>query len=276
MKKTLLAGLLLAALTSLAVQAQDAAPASGTDSSSAASNGGWSGSGEFGFASATGNSRSQNINAKLGLNQENEQWKNSFFLDALRSKSQQRLVDAAGNTITQFNTTASRYDTGASVGYKLDPRSYIVTAARYEHDQFGANLWQGIVSLGYGYIALKDDRNELSFEIGPGYKRYRPADVYLVANGASVRQQQPTKAEAVARGLVNYKYKLTDNTSLEDTFLMEAGSKNTYLQNDVGLAVSMTRKLALKIGFQVRHNSSVLPSVKKTDTLTTTNLVYSF
>lgn len=276
MKKTLLAGLLLAALTSLAAQAQDAAPATGTDSSSAASNGGWSGSGEFGFASATGNSRSQNINAKLGLNQENEQWKNSFFLDALRSKSQQRLVDAAGNTITRFNTTASRYDTGASVGYKLDPRSYIVTAARYEHDQFGANLWQGIVSLGYGYIALKDARNELSFEIGPGYKRYRPADVYVVANGVSVRQQQPTKAEAVARGLVNYKYKLTDNTSLEDTFLMEAGSKNTYLQNDVGLAVSMTRKLALKIGFQVRHNSSVLPSVKKTDTLTTTNLVYSF
>ncbi len=280
MKKTLIAGLLLAALTSLAVQAQDAVPASGadssTDSSNAASNGGWSGSGEFGFASATGNSRSQNINAKLGLNQENEQWKNSFFLDALRSKSQQRLVDAAGNTITQFNTTASRYDTGASVGYKLDPRSYIVTAARYEHDQFGANLWQGIVSLGYGYIALKDARNELSFEIGPGYKRYRPADVYMVTNGASVRQQQPTKAEAVARGLVNYKYKLTDNTALEDTFLMEAGSKNTYLQNDAGLAVSMTRKLALKIGFQVRHNSSVLPSVKKTDTLTTTNLVYSF
>ncbi len=278
MKKPLIAGLLLAALTSLAVQAQDAAPSTGTgtDSSSAASNGGWSGSGEFGFASATGNSRSQNINAKLGLNQENEQWKNSFFLDALRSKSQQRLVDAAGNTITQFNTTASRYDTGASVGYKLDPRSYIVTAARYEHDQFGANLWQGIVSLGYGYIALKDARNELSFEIGPGYKRYRPADVYVVANGVSVRQQQPTKAEAVARGLVNYKYKLTDNTSFEDTFLMEAGSKNTYLQNDAGLAVSMTRKLALKIGFQVRHNSSVLPSVKKTDTLTTTNLVYSF
>jgi len=279
MKKTLIAGLLLAALTSLAVQAQDAAPATSTDngnSNSAASNGGWSGSGEFGFASATGNSRSQNINAKLGLNQENDQWKNSFFLDALRSKSQQRLVDAAGNTITQFKTAASRYDTGASVGYKLDPRSYIVTAARYEHDQFGANLWQGIVSLGYGYIALKDDRNELSFEIGPGYKRYRPADVFLAINGASVRQQQPTQSEAVARGLVNYKYKLTDNTALEDTFLMEAGSKNTYLQNDVGLAVSMTRKLALKIGFQVRHNSNVLPSVKQTDTLTTTNLVYSF
>ena len=57
---------------------------------------------------------------------------------------------------------------------------------------------------------------------------------------------------------------------------MEAGSKNTYLQNDAGLAVSMTSKLAVKVGFQVRHNSTVQPGIKKTDTLTTTNLVYSF
>jgi putative salt-induced outer membrane protein len=276
MKKTLIAGLLLASLAAFAAQAQDAAPATTDASSAAASNGGWTGSGELGFASATGNSRSQNINAKLGLSQENDQWKNNFFLDGLRAKSQQKVIDSAGNTVKQFNSTANRYDGGASVGLKLDPRSYIVGAARYEHDDFGANLWQGVVSLGYGYIALKDERNELSFEIGPGYKRYRPADVNLLVGGVNVPQRQATESEVVARGLVNYKYKLTANTALENTFLMEAGAKNTYLQNDAGLAVSMTRKMALKVGFQVRHNSNVLPGVRKNDTLTTTNLVYNF
>lgn len=278
MKKTLIASALLVACVSFAVQAQDASTA-GTatpTTSDSSNNGGWTGSGEFGFASATGNSRSQNTNAKLGLAKENDQWKNNFFVDALRSKSQQKVVDASGATIEQFNTTANRYDAGASVGYKLDPRSYIVGAARYEHDQFGANLWQGIVSLGYGYIALKDDRQELSFEIGPGYKRYRPADLDLFVGGVIVPQIQPTESEMVARGLVNYKYKITDNTSFENTFLMEAGSKNSYLQNDASIAVNMTKKMALKVGFQVRHNSNVLPGVKKTDTLTTTNLVYSF
>jgi putative salt-induced outer membrane protein len=268
MNKTRLAALLLAACASFGAQAQDA--------NDTANNGGWSGSGEFGFASATGNTRSQNINAKLGLNQENEQWKNSFFLDVLRTKVQQKVVDQNGNTLTEFNTTANRYDGGASVGYKLDPRSYIVGAARYDHDQFGANLWQGVVSLGYGYIALKDARNELSFEIGPGYKKYRPADLTVdAAAGVSTKVRQPTEDEAVARGLVNYKFRLTDNTSFENTFLMESGSKNTYLQNDAGIAVSMTRKLALKVGFEVRHNSDVLPGLKRTDTLTTTNLVYN-
>ena len=269
MKKTLIAGVMLAAFASFAVQAQDT-------TASSSNNGGWTGAGELGFASATGNTRSQNINAKLGLNQENDQWKNTFFIDALRSKSQQKVRDSAGNTVTQLNTTANRYDGGASVGYKLDPRSYIVGAARYEHDEFGANVWQGVVSLGYGYIALKDERTELSFEIGPGYKRYRPADVNVLFGGATVRQRQPTVGEAVARGLINYKYKLTDNTAFEDTMLMEAGSRDTYLQNDAGISVSMTRKMALKVGLQIRHHSDVLPGIKKTDTLTTTNLVYNF
>jgi putative salt-induced outer membrane protein len=289
MKKTLIACLLLATMASFSAQADDAtAPAAtadagtgtgagaGADADKAASNGGWSGSGEFGFASATGNTRSQNANAKLNLNQENDQWKNNFFVDALRSKSQQSVVDASGATVEQFNTTANRYDGGASVGYKLDPRSYIVTAARYERDDFGANVWQGVVSVGYGYIALKDDTNELSFEIGPGYKRYRPAAVETLVDGVEVPQEvTDTQSEVIARGLVNFKHKLTDNTSIEDTFLTEAGSKNTYIQNDAGLAVSVTRKLALKVGFQVRHNSSVLPGIRKNDTLTTTNIVYN-
>jgi putative salt-induced outer membrane protein len=289
MKKTLIACVLLASTASFAAQAYDAAaaaapaaaaPASGADSNSgasnAANNGGWSGSGEFGFASATGNTRSQNINGKLNLNQENEQWKNNFYVDLLRSKSQQQVVNASGATVEQFNETANRYDGGASVGYKLDPRSYIVTAARYEHDDFGANIWQGVVSVGYGYIALKDDANELSFEIGPGYKRYRPAVQDVLIGGVEVPEQpNGTQSEAIARGLINFKHKLTDNTSFEDTFLTEAGSKNTYAQNDAGVSVSMTKKLAVKVGFQVRHNTNVLPGIRKNDTLTTTNIVYN-
>lgn len=267
-----MAAAVLVAFASFAVQAQDVS----TGSNDSGANGGWTGSGEFGFAATTGNTRSQNIDAKLGFSQENDQWKNNFFLDALRSKSQQKVTDAAGTTVTEFNTTADRYDAGASVGLKLDPRSYIVGAARYEHDEFGANLWQGIVSLGYGYIALKTARTELSFEIGPGYKRYEPASVVMLVGGVVVHQQQPTVNEGVGRGLISYKYKLTENTAFEDKLLMEIGSKDKYLQNDAGLSVTMTRKLALKIALEVRHHSSVLPGVKQTDTLTTTNLVYSF
>jgi putative salt-induced outer membrane protein len=275
MKKTLMAGALLAALVSFGAQADDA-PASSASTSNPANNGGWTGTGEFGFASSYGNSRSENINAKLGLSQENDLWKNNFFLNGLRSKGEVQVQDQYGNDVDRLTTTANRYDSGASVGYKLDPRSYIVTAARYDHDDFGANLWQGIVSVGYGYIALKTESTELSFEVGPGYKRYRPADLTEVVNDVNVKVQQDTQSEVVGRGLINYKYRITDNTALEDTLLMEAGSKNKYYQNDIGVSVSMTKKVALKLGYQVRYNSDVQPGTDSTDTLLTTNLLYNF
>jgi len=287
MKKLLIATLVLAALP-FAASAQDA-PASSDASKDASRNGGWTGTGEFGFASSRGNSRSENANAKLGLNQENELWKNSFYLNGLRSKGEVSVDDESGNPVDKFSTTANRYESGASVGYKFDPRSYVVTAARYEHDDFGANIWQGIVSVGYGYIALKNERAELSFEAGPGYKQYQPANTtrdLVAADGTTVTNPDGTaqteeykpkdKSEVVGRGLINAKYRLTDNTALEDTLLVEAGSKNQYYQNDIGLSVSMTKKMALKIGYQIRYNSDTQPGTVSTDKLTTTNLVYNF
>ncbi len=244
---------------------------------SAAKHNGWTGSGELGFAQSSGNSRTQNINAKLGLKQENERWKNSFSLTALRSKGDVAVVDAQGNTVTQFSTTANRYTGEASVGYKFDPRSYLVNALRYEHDDFGSNIWQATYSIGYGYIALKNARTELSFEAGPGYKRYKPADSTITnAQGHTVRVPSAVRSEVIARGLVNYKYHLTQNTAFENTLLIEAGSKNTYLQNDAGLSVDVTQKLALKLGYQVRYNSDVSDNTLHTDKLYTTNLVYNF
>lgn len=281
MKKTTLALFVLLAMAggAHAQTADGSAPAAPpTTDSNGAANGGWTGSGEFGFASARGNSRTENANAKLGLNQENEYWKNAFYLNGLRSKGDVSVTDTNGNTINTFGTTANRYDSGASVGYKLDPRSYIVSAARYEHDDFGANKWQAIVSVGYGYIALKNERTELSFEIGPGYKEYQPGETTADLNGDGVDETYTPaqKREVVARGLINAKYRLTDNTSLEDTFLTESGSANKYLQNDLGFSVTMTKKLALKLAYQIRYNSDVAPGTRSTDTLYTTNLVYNF
>jgi putative salt-induced outer membrane protein len=239
--------------------------------------GGWSGSGEFGFALARGNSHTENLNAKLNLKQENELWKNNFYLTGLRSKGDVTVIDPdTGDAITQFSTTANRYELGASVGYKFDPRSYLVSALRYDHDDFGSNRWQGVLSLGYGHILLKNARTELSFEIGPGYKRYQPAYTTAIIDGHAVKVRPAVEHEMVARGLANWKHQLGANTQLEETLLIEAGSKNNYFENDLGLSVSMTKKLALKLAYQVRYNSHTPLGTKSTDQLYTTNLVYNF
>ena len=70
--KALLATVLLVALPGLAIAEQHD----------------WSGTGEFGFAMARGNARSDNANGKIAFAAEDTQWKHSFYLSALRSKSE--------------------------------------------------------------------------------------------------------------------------------------------------------------------------------------------
>ncbi|MFC5491351.1 DUF481 domain-containing protein [Dokdonella soli] len=264
MNKMLIPIALLAALP-LAAQADD----------------GWSGSGEVGFAAARGNAKSENLNAKLQFKKEDDQWKDTFYLTALRSKGEVKTATIDNGQIvnvSNYKLNANRYEAGASAGYKLDERSYIVGALRYENDDFSPFNYQWTASIGYGYTVLKNQSDELSFEIGPGFKRYQPVDILgpEVINNVPVRHTFGANDEVVARGLMAYKHNFTDSTSFVDTLLMEAGSDNTFFQNDAGLQVDMSKKLALKIGYQVRHNSDVTPGIKKTDQLMTTNLVYNF
>ena len=75
---------------------------------------------------------------------------------------------------------------------------------------------------------------------------------------------------------MTFSHKLNPSTSLFDNLLIESGQDNTFASNDFGVQVSMSEKFAIKAGLQVRHNTDVIAPVKKTDTLTTVNLVYGF
>ncbi|HQV73468.1 MAG: DUF481 domain-containing protein [Xanthomonadales bacterium] len=255
MKSALLAGAVLLAVPALA--------------SAQADDGTWSGSGEAGLALTSGNTKSQNLNVKLAFKKEDAQWKHNFFVNALRSK---------GEANGEYDLTANRYDLGASSGYKLDERSYIVGAARYENDDFSPYAYQWIVSLGYGYTFIKNAETEFSAEVGPGYRRLDPRAYAVVAGDPPVTTiiDPDVEGNVVGRGLISYKHKFNDSTAFENTTLIEAGSNNTFLQNNAGLSVSMSEKLALKLGYEVRHNSDVTPDKKKTDQLVTTNLVFKF
>ncbi len=268
----------LVAISTLCIPALAwADPPAGTDAN-------WSGSGEFGLANATGNTKSANMDAKFKLAYENDIWKDAFFLDANRAKSNVKTpIIQDGVVIGQaasYQTTANHFDVGGSLGYKFNPRSYLIGAARYDHDDFAPNRWQEVASIGFGYIVLKNARSELSFEAGPGYKRYQPqtyieVDTTVTPPTATV-VKPPVENEAIGRGLINYKLALTDSASLQETFLAEVGSENKYYQNDIGVAVAMTRTLALKVAYENRYNSNIVPGTKHMDSLFTTNLVYSF
>lgn len=272
MKTTALAVSLLLALPPAAFAADSAPPPPPQ---------GWSGSGEAGLAASSGNTRTENLNAKVSVKFNDARWKNDFYAQALRSEN--TVTVTATNTATtpptqasttKYQLTANRFEVGASAGYKLDDRSYLIGAARHEHDQFSPYNDQSIASAGYGYQFVKNPGNEFAVEVGAGYKSVQATSATSPSNPLHVGAA--AQDGGAARGKAEFKHAFNATTSFSDTYLVESTARNTFVQNDAGLQVKMTHQLGLKAAYEVRHNSDVLPGFKSTDQLLTTNLVYSF
>ncbi|MCS6947658.1 MAG: DUF481 domain-containing protein, partial [Steroidobacteraceae bacterium] len=117
---------------------------------------------------------------------------------------------------------------------------------------------------GYGRKLVATDRTQLSGQIGTGYRCLKNA-----LTGA-------TDGDAVLRGDLKFDHALTATTKLIDNLSVESGSRNTLTINELALQVKLNDALALSLGLGLRHNSDPPPGARRTDTLTTLNLVYGF
>lgn len=212
---------------------------------------GWSGRGELGFAMAKGNTDTQTFVGKLDFGYSDERRKYAFGASAQYGED-------------SGVQSARRYEMHGTAGIRLDERSYVYGSLRNGRDDFASYEYQWTTAAGYGLEALRSDEQRLSLELGPGYRLAKE-------QGTRVHHR-----EAIARGLVDWSYKLTDTTSLVNTLLVESGGDNTFARNVLGVRVAVNASLAMKAGLETRYNSRVDPGVHNTDNLTTVNLVYDF
>jgi putative salt-induced outer membrane protein len=210
---------------------------------------GWKGKGEVGASFASGNSENESANAALEMKHTRDKWTNTLGL--------------AGNYGSDGAvTTVERWEVRAHSDYAFAYRAYWFGAGRYEDDRFSAFEYQASVSSGLGYKFINTERTKFWVQGGPGYRFAEQRDTGESEDGV------------IMRGDVGFEHQLTDTTKIVDRLLTESGSGNTYMQNDLGLEVTITGSLGLRVGYQVRHNTAVLPGVEKTDTLATVVLLY--
>jgi len=210
----------------------------------------WKGKGEVGIVVARGNSETETANVKLDASHEVDRWKHSFGVTAL---------SAASDGVK----TAERYGATWQSDYKLTDRSFLFGGLRYEQDKFSGFDYRASLSSGYGYKFIDNERTKFSGQAGVGYRRSKLLPLGVIDSGA------------IFRGDLRFEHALTDTTSIINTFIVEAGSENTFASNDLALRVKMSDKFALSVGLGVRHNTDPPLGLKQTDTLTTVNLVYT-
>ena len=226
---------------------------------------GWTGTGELGFASARGNARSESLNLRFALGRETERWRHGWHASALRAKGEvSGDFDGDGVVEDRYEVNANRYELGLTSAYKFNARNRLAGSGRYENDDFSPYEYQATVAVSYGRQLVDSERTTLETEIGPGYRRARELGTGVV------------ESDLIVRGLLDFSHALTGNAKLVNRLLVETGPDNTFAQNDFGVSVAMNESFALKAGLQARHNTEVGPGTRRTDTLTTINLVYSF
>ena len=211
----------------------------------------WSGKGTFGGVLARGNTETETINLNVDVENVVDRWTHKAGASMLR-------------TVTDDITSADRWELRGESQYSLTERSYLFGALRYEDDAFTDYSYQATLAGGYGYRFIMTDTTKLDAQIGPGFRQ------------AELRLTSEKEEDVIARGAVNFEHKLTGTTLVYDRFLVEAGSDNTFLQNQLGIEVKISDTFALGLDYAVRHNTDVLPGTEETDQVFTANLVYGF
>lgn len=213
---------------------------------------GWMGSGEFGLVSTTGNSETFALNLKAEVIYRTDHWQHRFAATAISSSK-------------DGEKDSERFTAELQSDRELTEKSYLFGVYRYDADRFGAYDPQQSISVGYGRELMKSENHFLKGEIGLGYRQ------------STARTTGIKENDMIARFLLEDSWQVWETTLWTNRLLVETGEDNTFTQFNTGLAVSMTQRLAVKLGFEVRNNTELPPgNTENTDTTTTVNLVYNF
>jgi len=224
----------------------------------------WIGKGQFGFLDSKGNSDAESINGNIDLLRYDGAWKNELYVAGLYGKS-------------SGIVSAERFETRGQSNYEISSNLFAFGALRYEHDLFDGFEYQESLSAGLGYKILNTDDTKLTVQAGAGYRRLRPEIIVKDSSGEVVsRTPLDTEGNAIGTLGIDFSHAFNKATTLTNKFLMEAGSSNTLLTDALALTVKMSTKLALSVGYAVTDNTKPPAPLKKVDTVTTVNLVFSF
>jgi putative salt-induced outer membrane protein len=245
-------GALLTGLLAATAHAQDLPP-------------GWSGKGQVGYVMSRGNSDTDALNANLNVNLVSGDWKHNLLLDDLFGRS---------NGIT----SAERWDARLQSDYQISARWFGFGVLNYQNDKFSGFVYQASASGGLGYKVLDSETTKLSVQLGVGYRQLRQETLVKDSSGAVIDRIPvgDTERDPVGTAGVDFFHQFTPTTKLIDKLVIESGSSNTSIKNDLSLEVKINKKLSLAAGYSVIRNSEPPAPLKRTDTTTTLNLVYAF
>jgi len=223
----------------------------------------WSRSAELGMVNTSGNSETQTGNAKASMTRARGIWSQSIILEALNASNK--------DTVTGLNnTTAEKYAANAKVDYNFSPDNFLFGNANYNDDRFSGFDYQATLSTGYGRSILKNEKQSLKAEIGPGIRFFKlKQDPVTFAHF-------PSDDEGILHMAASYVYTFSPQAFFSQDVVVDTGEDLTISESVSAISAKIVGELAMKASLKVRNSSEVPAGSEKTDTESALTLVYSF
>jgi putative salt-induced outer membrane protein len=211
----------------------------------------WSGDAQLGLVSSKGNSDNSSVTAGLTAIYNKRRLKHTLTGDVYFAENKDK-------------KTAERFDLGYKFDYAINSKNYMFNFLTYSKDKF-SNIDPRIADVvGYGRNLIENEKHILIGDIGLGGRQTKYADGSAKSNNV------------VGYLGVHYTGQLSDTTTLTEDLMIQTGKDNTFSSSVTALQVAMTEKLSLSLSYTVRNNTDVSGDAKKTDTVTSINLVSNF
>ncbi|MGJ8669880.1 MAG: DUF481 domain-containing protein [Oceanococcus sp.] len=241
------------------VSAQDAQiEPSATESAAAAV---WGGKIGLGAIASSGNSEAGTFQADLGLSYEHGIWHNAFTTKALHARSE--TTDASG--VVQKDTTSERYSASLRSALDFSEDNYVFALVEYEKDLFAGVRERSVQTLGYGRRLLNTETQNFDVEVGAGARQ-------SLAQGVGERRE----SEIIARGGLNYVWKITETSHFTQKITVESGDANTSTESVTELKLAVIGGVYANLGFTWKHNSDVPIDSENVDTISSVSMSWEF
>jgi len=211
---------------------------------------GWTGQGEVGASSSSGNTRSTTLAMGLNFSRTGLNWDHAFIATA----------DYQRDNGTE---SKGRYFASYSGHYKYNDRAYALGLLSWESDRFSGFESRLSESVGLGYAIFKGPKVNLSIEAGPAL---RQTDYSL---GRS-------ENEIAGRASVNYLWKMFPNLTFTQIVSYYGQSHDSTLTSDTAFTANLIGALSARASYHIQYETNPPLALDKTDTLTRLTLVYSF
>lgn len=210
----------------------------------------YSGEGELGAFTTTGNAPGIGLAAGLKLTAEGEDWR----LGLLGRADYQE----TGNVVVR-----EQYRFSAEPNYKFNERGYVYGLGQYEQDRFQGFHARYSLSGGVGYSVLTGENAKLSVKAGPAWRFTR------LVTGMD---------ESVLAGLasVDIKLKLTPTIQLTEAASAYVDEERSTLFSVAALDSQLIGKLKARLSYTIQYESNPALGRAPTDTTSRLTLVYGF